>query len=114
SVGLGLRLKVRYHCHRFDDAAITRLLGHWKTLLEGMAANPVQHLATLPLLTMAERHQLLVSWNDTAAQFPKHKCVHHLFEEQAWRTPDALAVADAQKQLTYGELNQHANQLARP
>ena len=66
----------------------------------------------LPLLTEAERHQLLVEWNDTQLNYPKNSCIHELFEAQVERTPDAIAVQFEGKQLTYRELNSRANQLA--
>ncbi|MFM7581464.1 MAG: non-ribosomal peptide synthetase, partial [Caldilinea sp.] len=69
-------------------------------------------LAELPLLTVAERHQLLVEWNETAVDFGQEKCIHTLFEEQVERTPDAVAVVFEETQLTYAELNARANQLA--
>ena len=60
----------------------------------------------------AERHQLLVEWNDTAVDYPRDKCVHKLFEEQVARTPDAVAVVFEEQQLSYRELNERANQFA--
>jgi natural product biosynthesis luciferase-like monooxygenase protein/amino acid adenylation domain-containing protein len=105
-------IKILYHRTRFDDATIGRMLGHFKTLLEGMAANPGAKLSALPMLTKNERQQLLEEWNETRADFPQDKCVHQLFEEQAARTPDALAVADESTQLTYSQLNARANLLA--
>jgi amino acid adenylation domain-containing protein len=110
--GNSVLINILYHRTRFDDTSITRMLGHFKTLLEGIASNPDQGLADLPLLTEAERRQLIVEWNDTRADFPKDKCVHQLFEEQAGRTPDALAVADDKRQFTYRELNERASRLA--
>ena len=105
-------LKIGYDCCRFDDATITRMLGHLKMLLEGMVANPEQRLMDLPLLTVAERHQLLMEWNNTQADYPQDACIHQLFEAQVERTPDAIAVVFQDKQLTYRELNTRANQLA--
>jgi natural product biosynthesis luciferase-like monooxygenase protein/amino acid adenylation domain-containing protein len=110
--GDDLLIRLLFHRHRFDDATIGRMLGHLKTLLEGIAANAQRRLYELPMLTAAERHQLLVEWNDTGADFPKGKCVHQLFEEQVGRTPEALAVRDANGQLTYGELHRKASRLA--
>lgn len=112
SGGDALVLKILYHRNRFEDESITRMLGHLKTLLEGMVANPRQLLGELPLLTEAER-QLLGAWNDTAANHPKNKCVHQLFAEQTGRTPDALAVADEKQRLTYRELDERADRLAQ-
>lgn len=110
--GAALLIKILYHRNRFDDDVIARMLGHFKTLLEVMAACPEERVGQLPMLTEAEREQLLGEWNDTATEFPRDKCVHQLFEEQAGRTPDALAVADARKQWTYAELNRRAELLA--
>jgi non-ribosomal peptide synthetase component F len=64
------------------------------------------------LLTEDERHQLLVEWNNTACDYPADRCVHQLFEEQAERTPESVAVAFEDRTLTYGELNARSNQLA--
>ena len=107
---MGLRIK--YQCHRFDAATVTRMLGHLRTLLVGMVANPAQRLMDLPMLTAAEQHQLLMEWNDTSAAYPQDTCVHQLFEAQVARTPDAVAVVCEEQELTYRELNIRANQLA--
>ena len=88
------------------------MVGHFEMLLEGIVADPGQPISRLPLLTQAERHQLLVEWNDTAADYPKDSCIHELFEAQVEMTPDAIAVQLEGKQLTYRELNSRANQLA--
>ena len=105
-------LKVAYDRRRFDDATIARLLGHLQTLLEGMVVNPEQRLSELPLLTEAERRQMLVDWNNTGADFPQDTCLHQLFEAQVEKTPEAIAVVFEEQRLTYRELNRRANQLA--
>ncbi|MBU7585508.1 MAG: non-ribosomal peptide synthase/polyketide synthase [Nostoc sp. TH1S01] len=107
-----LLVKISYDTSRFDDGAIARMLGHFQTLLEGIIANPEQHLAQLPLLTPSEQQQLIFEWNDTSLDYPVDKCIHQLFEEQVERTPNAVAVVYENKQLTYWELNCRANQLA--
>ncbi|MCP4697751.1 MAG: AMP-binding protein, partial [Gammaproteobacteria bacterium] len=66
----------------------------------------------LPLLNEAERHQLLVEWNDTQVDYPLEKCIHQLVEEQAAKTPDAVAAVFKDKELTYAALNARTNQLA--
>ncbi len=66
----------------------------------------------LSLLTKAEKHQLLVEWNNTQADYPKNKCIHQLFESQVEKTPDNVAVIFESKQLTYRELNSRANKIA--
>ena len=111
-LGSELSLKISYDRTRFDHAAITRMLGHLQTMLEGMVANPSQRLAALPLLTVSERHQLLSDWNDTAADYAQDTCLHELFEVNAKQNPDAIAIVYGTHSLTYGELNQQANQLA--
>jgi amino acid adenylation domain-containing protein len=107
-----LSLKLSYDCRRFDAATISRMLRHLQTLLEGIVANPGQRLKNLPLLTQPERQQLLVEWNDTQVDYPKDVCIHQLFEAQVEQTPDAVAVVFEDEQLTYGELNSRANQVA--
>jgi amino acid adenylation domain-containing protein/FkbM family methyltransferase len=104
---------IEYNCDLFDAATIRRMSGHFQTLLEGIVANPEQRLSGLPILTEAEKQQLLVEWNATKADYPQDKCLHELFEAQASRTPDAVAVMYEGHQLTYGVLNARANQLAR-
>ena len=81
-------------------------------MLEGIAADPDQCLWDFPLLTAAERNLLLVKWNETRADYPRDLCIHRLFENQAEQTPDKIAVVFEEDQLTYGELNRRANQLA--
>ncbi|MGH7833449.1 MAG: non-ribosomal peptide synthetase, partial [Candidatus Binatia bacterium] len=111
-LGRELSLEVTYDRHRFADADITRLLGHLTTLLEEMVSDPTRRLSDLALLTKAERHRLLVEWNETRREYSSDRCLHQLFEEQAERTPKATAVAFEEQQLTYRELNERANQLA--
>ena len=108
----GLKGRLVYNADLFDDATIERMLGHLQTLLKGIVEDPDQHLSELPLLSEAERHQLLFEWNETATEYPRDRCVHELFEEQVERTPDAVAVVFEDEQLTYRELNRRANQLA--
>ena len=88
------------------------MLGYFKTLLEGIVANPQTRIADLPLLSEAELHQLLVEWNDTQVDYPQAQCIHQLFEEQVERSPTPVAVIFENKQLTYRELNSRSNQLA--
>ena len=131
SVGLDLSLRIRYDRYRFDDDTITRLLGHLETLWAGILTY-LEHrsvdrsltdvadiaLENLPWLTAAERHQLLVEWNTTSSDDFQTQCIHHRFEQQVERTPDAIAVIlptlneNPEQPLTYRELNDRANYLA--
>jgi len=108
----GLVAEWEYNSDLFDEITIARMATHFQTLLEGIVANSKQAISDLPLLTPAERQQLLVEWNNTAKDYPQEKCIYHLFEEQVERTPDAVAVVFEEKKLTYRELNAKANQLA--
>ncbi|MFQ4145498.1 amino acid adenylation domain-containing protein [Chlorogloeopsis sp. ULAP02] len=107
-----LLVEIAYECDRFDDDAITRMLGHLSNLLAGMVANPEKRLSDLSLLTAAEKQTLLVEWNNTEIEYPQDKCIHQLFEAQVEKTPYAVAVVYENKYLTYQQLNQKANQLA--
>ncbi|MEM7552754.1 MAG: amino acid adenylation domain-containing protein, partial [Cyanobacteria bacterium P01_A01_bin.84] len=108
----GLVGEWEYNTDLFDKQTIERMVAHFQNLLEKIVENPSQKVGSLTLLSEAERHQLLVEWNDTATDYPKDKCIHQLFEEQVEKTPDAVAVVFEQEQLTYEQLNQKANQLA--
>jgi amino acid adenylation domain-containing protein len=108
----GLTAALVYNTDLFEVGTIARMLGNFQTLLEAVVADPEQRLSDLPLLTEAERQQLLVEWNDTKTDCPQDLCIHQLFEAQVERTPDAIAVVFEAEQLTYGELNRRANQLA--
>jgi len=96
----------------FDDDRITRLLGHFRNLLEGIVAKPQTRISDLPLLSGSERHQLLVEWNDTRSDYPAQSSVQALFEEQAKANPEATALMSGDEIITYRELNRRANQMA--
>ncbi|MBW4454436.1 MAG: amino acid adenylation domain-containing protein [Nostoc indistinguendum CM1-VF10] len=108
----GLKGDLEYNTDIFNVDRITRIMGHFQVLLEGIVANPQQHLSELPLLTANEQHQLLIEWNNTETDYPHDQCIHQLFEAQVEKTPDAVAVVFENQQLTYRELNQKANQIA--
>ena len=101
-----------YSTDLFDCSTIERMVGHLQILLESIVADPDQRISDLPILTEAERHQLLVEWNNTVGDYPTDKCIHELFEKQVEQTPDAIAVTFEEQRLTYRELNTKANQLA--
>ena len=103
---------LRYNTDVFEEATIDRLSEHYRVLLEGVADNPEGRVSELPLLTPAEEHRLLHEWNDTHTEYPHDVCLHHLFEQQAARTPEAIALRFAEQTLTYAELDAWANRLA--
>jgi amino acid adenylation domain-containing protein len=108
--GDGIYGEVEYSTDLFDEDRIERMVGHLRTLLEGAAANPEEPLATLPLLTSAERLDLVPPDKQLTAPT---KYVHELFEAQVERTPDAVAVMFEESYLTYRELNRRADGLAQ-
>src|SRR6185436_15203248 len=108
----GFHTDWEYASDLFDAVTVKRMARHFKRLLEAVVADPDQPIGELPLLTESERNQLLVEWNDTAADYPKDRCIQQLFEAQAACAPNSVAVVFKNKQLTYAELNTRANQLA--
>jgi amino acid adenylation domain-containing protein len=108
----GLAIEVTYTPALFDRVSVRRLLGNLGVLLAGAAADPGARLSRLPVLTGAELRQELTEWNDTATPFPV-RCIHQGFQDQAARTPDAVAAECDGQQVTYAELNRQANQIAR-
>ena len=103
---------LEFNTDLFDRETAGRMLGHYLKLLEEVAADPHRPLPELPVLTEAEREQLLVEWNDTAREYPRDSCIHELFEEQAERRAGAVALALDGERVTYSELNSRANRLA--
>jgi len=108
----GLSVVLDFNTALFDENTALRMLRCYETLLEGIAARPDRPISDLPLLPEEERERVLVGWNRTQADYPRDLCLHHLFETQAARTPEAVAVSFGSQSLTYAELNRRANQLA--
>ncbi|MCA1568068.1 MAG: amino acid adenylation domain-containing protein [Acidobacteria bacterium] len=109
----GLTLSIRYSTDLFDAPRIRRMLEHYRNLLEAIAADPAQRISLLSLLTDDERRHLLARSTSEPRDYPPPRCLHRLFEVQVERTPDAVAIVSGSETLTYRELNERANQLAR-
>ena len=103
---------VFYDRQQFQEVDIQRLAGHVHTVLEGIVTSPHCPYVHLPLLTEAERHQVLEEWNNTEVPIDSNCYIHHWIEAQTEKTPGAIAVVFEGKTLTYQELNDRANQLA--
>ncbi|HEX8087809.1 MAG TPA: amino acid adenylation domain-containing protein, partial [Blastocatellia bacterium] len=103
---------LEYNTDLFDAITVERMAGHFQTLVEALARDPFKPVSDLPLMSLTQQRQLLLEWNDTYQNRPENRCVHELFEAQAARAPDADAVVFGDSRLTYGELNDRANQLA--
>lgn len=104
-------LTIQFRDDLFDQSTILRFAGHFLKLLQASLDCPDADPMHADMLTAEERHQLLHDWNHTAASY-EHECVHHLFERQAARTPDAPALVLGEQSLNYAALNARANQLA--
>jgi amino acid adenylation domain-containing protein len=107
-----LELRLTYDANRFAPDTVEQMLGHMESLLVETMADGQRRLANLSMLTAGEREQLIVEWNQTECEFQSGTRVHDLFEEQAKRTPSAIAIAHKEGQLTYEELNRRASQTA--
>jgi amino acid adenylation domain-containing protein len=108
----GLDGWLEYSTDLFKEETISRFACHFNTLLEGIVTQPDSSIAELPLLEESERHKTLVEWNCTRTDYPRESGIHELFEAHAKRTPDAVAVVSAGRELTYAMLNGRANALA--
>ncbi|HEX6862104.1 MAG TPA: condensation domain-containing protein, partial [Thermoanaerobaculia bacterium] len=104
---------LEYATDLYDGTTARRLLSHFATLLAGAAGEPGRRFGELPLLSAAERHQLLAAWNDTAVDPGREACLHELVSAQAARTPAAVAVVFREEEITYRELDLRSGRLAR-
>jgi amino acid adenylation domain-containing protein len=107
-----LKLEFHYDSSRLERVLVERIARWYQNLLAAALANPATKVSQLPLLSEDERRQLLVDWNQTAAEYPATKCLHQLFEMQAERTPERVAVRSGEQAFSYQQLNARANQLA--
>jgi amino acid adenylation domain-containing protein len=103
---------VTYNPDVFEPEMIGRLIQHWRTLLEGAAADPHRAVSKLPLLTARERSQILVDWNRTEADYPRNSTIHELFDAQCERTPEAVALREGRSCLIFRELQARSNRFA--
>ncbi|WP_162052138.1 non-ribosomal peptide synthetase [Pontibacter pamirensis] len=107
-----IEINVEYCKDIFKTSTVQRMLGHYQELLRQVLQHPEQSISQLELVTEEEAKQLTAGFNATAASYPANKTLVELFEEQAAKTPEAIAVAFGEAELTYGELNKRVNQLA--
>src|SRR5205807_652674 len=110
--GNDIKGEIEYNTDLFDEATIERLARHYRRLLESIVAHSDQPISQLSLLSASEERQLVREWNQTATDYPCASCIHQLFEAQVERKPERVAVIFEDQQLSYGELNRRANQLA--
>ncbi|MGD1932583.1 MAG: amino acid adenylation domain-containing protein, partial [Leptolyngbyaceae cyanobacterium] len=107
----GLKGALEYRTDLFEPDTMQRMAGHLHTLLAAIGERPSRRIAELPLLPAAERSQF-GHWHQTQTDYPRHRCIHQLFEQQVEKTPAATALIFGDQSFTYQALNESANQLA--
>jgi amino acid adenylation domain-containing protein len=107
----GLLCRLDYKTSLFDGETARRMLRHYRQLLESAVQTPDRPVSTLPIVTAAERKQLVVDWNNTRAEYPR-AAIHEIIAAHAALNPTRVAVCFEEASLTYGELNQRADDLA--
>ena len=109
----GLKIDCDYNTDLFDESTIARWLNHYETLLLGAVPDPDKLVDDLPMMTPSELSSLLAAWNPAPKTSAVLTTIHQMFEQQAARTPDAIALTMGSEKMTYRELNERSNQLAR-
>ncbi len=108
----GLICDFEYNTDLFESETIQRMADHYLTLVEAVCENPDEKISQLPILNESERRRVIEEWNSTQQVYPLDLTLPVLFESQAAKTPQAIAVRDEKSEITYDELNRRANQLA--
>ena len=108
----GMHGLIQYRTDLFKEETIVRMMEHYSELLSAIVKSPSQAIGLLPMVTEAEKQQLLQGFNESVVDYPKGKTIVDLFEEQAAKTPDEIAVVFEEEQLTYQQLSKRSNQLA--
>lgn len=101
---------LEYDADLFEESSARRMISHYEMLLSGIVANPEKPVDALVLLTHAERKQILIEWNQTTVEY-LHTTLYQMLEEQACKTPQAIALVYEGQKLSYAELHERANQL---
>ncbi len=107
-----LTASIEYSSMLYRSRSIERMAGHFIWLCQSIVAAPTAKIQALDYFGEAEKHRLLVDYNDTRADYPKDKCVHQLVNEQLRRSPDRIAVKFGGQALTCRQLEEKANALA--
>ena len=111
--GGALELQLGYSSDLFEEHTARRMLGHYERLLRSAMAEPARRLSELEMLSDDEDRMIVEEFNQTRAEYPADLCLHEIFERQVGRTPDAAAVVIEDDLLTYAELNERAEGVAR-
>jgi amino acid adenylation domain-containing protein len=108
----GIEGRIEYSADLYHKDTINRMIGHYCQLLRSIVEDPEKSIGALPMLTKPEVQDILVNFNNTLTYYPVEKTIVDIFEEQVEKTPDAVALRQHEKVMTYRELNERANQLA--
>ena len=108
----GYAIGLEYCTALYSKESAERILEHYLIALEKLTESCDEPIGAIEIVSNEEREQILKTFNDTVTEYPKDKTVAELFEKQAEKTPDNIAVVFGDEQLTYRELNERANQLA--
>jgi amino acid adenylation domain-containing protein len=111
--GDGLELAIAYRTDLFAEERVRRMAEHYLRVTAHAVENPGHQIGRMPLMSPEEKHQVLVRFNETGQPFPEGETIVDLFERQAERTPNAIAVCFAERQRSFLELNRQANRVAR-
>jgi amino acid adenylation domain-containing protein len=111
--GAAIELQLGYSSDLFEENTARRMLGHYERLLKSALTEPARRLSELGMLAEDECREVVEGFNQTRAEYPADLCLHELFERQVGRAPDAVAVGAGDELLTYAELNERAEMLAR-
>jgi amino acid adenylation domain-containing protein len=107
-----IAMRMVYDYCRYEHEIIERMLGHLETILEAISETPEARVGDLPLLSRAERQEIIEEWNQTESEYESQRCLHELIEHRVEAGPDAIALIYQEQRVSYGELNRRANQLA--
>jgi tyrocidine synthetase-3 len=107
-----IRLSWEYCTRLFKKETVERLTKHFLKLLEQITADAQVKLAEIDMLTESEKQRILVEFNNTRVEYAQDQTIHGLFEEQAAKSPEHIALVHEDRQMTYAELNRKANRLA--
>jgi amino acid adenylation domain-containing protein len=109
----GLYCQFEYSSDLFDPSTIERMALHFHNLISNAVEHPAMPISNLHMLSTAERQQIIVEWNATSAEYAKDVTIADAFADQVWRTPEATALREGARTLTYRDLDRRASQVAR-
>jgi amino acid adenylation domain-containing protein len=108
----GVGINLEYSRDLYEEETVESMGGHLVKIMTSLVEEPGKAVDEIELLGEEEKQKLLIEWNNTAAEYPRDKCIHELFEEQVKKTPNQFAVVFEDQNLTYRELDERSTRLA--